>query len=79
LEGSDGKDDHCVTVYGSWLFDSNFDYALPLTKEALDLCCLGEDTQDTFVSVSEARICYYAMDFKKKKPGKKRSKKRKRK
>ena len=77
LKGSDGKDDHCVTVYGSWLFDSNFDYALPLTKEALDLCCSAENTQDKFVSVNEARICQYAMDIKKKKH-KKKNKKRKR-
>ena len=76
LKGSDGKDDHCVTVYGSWLFDSNFDYALPLTKEALDLCCSAENTQDKFVSVNEARICQYAMDIKKKK-SKKKNKKRK--
>src|SRR5689334_8401890 len=30
VKGNNGKDDHCVTLYGKWLFDSNFDYALPL-------------------------------------------------
>ena len=66
--GSDGKEEHCVTVYDKWVFDSNFDFALPLTKESLDLCCSAEDTQDSFVYVKEARLCQYAdvLDLKKK-------------
>ena len=71
LRGSDGKDDHCVTIYGSWLFDSNFDYALPLTKETLDLCCSAEGSNDTFESVGEARICKFFMNVEKKKRKKK--------
>ena len=58
--GSDGKEEHCVTVYNKWAFDSNFDFALPLSKESLDLCCSAEDTQDSFVFVKEARLCRYA-------------------
>ena len=66
--GSDGKEEHCVTVYNKWVFDSNFDFALPLSKESLDLCCSAEDTQDSFVCVKEARLCRYAnvLDSKKK-------------
>ena len=60
LRGSDGKEEHCVTIFDKWVFDSNFDYALPLSKEALDLCCSAEDTHDQFVSVKEARSCHYA-------------------
>ena len=52
----EGKDDHCVTLYGKWLFDSNFDYALPLTKECLDLCCSNEGTNETFLGFRDARI-----------------------
>ena len=55
LRGSDGKEDHCVTLYGPYIFDSNFDHALPLTKEALDLCCSSDESQDTFESFVEAR------------------------
>ena len=60
LRGSDGKEEHCVTIYDKWVFDSNFDFALPLTKEALDLCCSSEETHDLFVTVGEARLCWYA-------------------
>ena len=60
LKGSDGKEQHSVTIYDRWVFDSNFDYALPLSKEALDLCCSAEDTHDQLVSVIEARSCHYA-------------------
>ena len=46
LKGSDGKEDHCVTVFDNWVFDSNFDWALPFSKEALDHCCSSEETQE---------------------------------
>ena len=71
LQGSDGKEDHGVTVCGKWLFDSNFEYALPLCQETLDLCCSTEESKETFVKVVDARICDYinaakiAADFEK--------------
>ena len=55
LKGSDGKDDHCVTLFGKWIFDSNFKNALPLCKDSLDLCCSSDEKKDTFVSVAQAR------------------------
>lgn len=55
LKGSDGKEDPCVTIFGKWIFDSNFDKALPLCQEALDICCSLDEFQDTFESVVEAR------------------------
>ena len=69
LRGSDGKEEHCVTIFDKWVFDSNFEYALPLSRESLDICCSSEDTNDKFVSVAEARLCRYTdvLDFKKKK------------
>ena len=27
---------HCVTIVGKWIFDSNFTFALPLTQDELD-------------------------------------------
>ena len=51
LQGSDGKEDHCVTILGKWIFDSNLKNAIPLTKESLDLCCSSDDSNDHFVKV----------------------------
>ena len=34
---------HCVTVFGKWIFDSNFTFALPPTKENLDYCCINDN------------------------------------
>ena len=39
LQSSNHKTDHAVSIAGKWVFDSNFEYALPLTRESLDLCC----------------------------------------
>src|SRR5688500_13665007 len=57
LRGSDGQEDHCVTVFGKWIFDSNFTNALPLTKESLDLCCSSNDRAEKFVEVVHALSC----------------------
>ena len=29
-----------VTVVGKWIFDSNFTFVIPLTKECLNYCCV---------------------------------------
>ena len=57
LRGSNTKEDHCVTLYGKWIFDSNFSNALPLTKESLDLCCSSDDSKEFFVKVVQALLC----------------------
>ena len=49
LCGSDRKMDHCITVWGKWIFYSNYKNALPLTVESLDLCCSSDESNDTFV------------------------------
>ena len=34
---------HCVTVVGEWIFESNFPFALPLTKYSLDYFCVNDN------------------------------------
>ena len=47
--------DHCITVCGKWIFDSNLKFALPITKASLNYICLGNDTNEiTFVGVLNA-------------------------
>jgi hypothetical protein len=38
IHSSDGKTDHAVTIVGDWIFDSNCERALRLSKESLDIC-----------------------------------------
>ena len=43
---------HCFTVCGKWLFDSNLESALPLTEASLNYICSGNDTVEIkFVGV----------------------------
>ena len=39
LEAEDGDAGHAVTIVGQWIFDSNFETALPLGRTALDFIC----------------------------------------
>ena len=49
------RTDHCITVCGKWIFDSNLESALPLTKALLNSICSGNDTDEiTFVGVLHA-------------------------
>ena len=76
LHGSDGQEDHCVTVYGKLIFDSNFSNALPLTIESLDLCCSSNSRAEKFVEVVHALLCtnyMYLLDMKAKKKRKRKS------
>ena len=44
------RTDHCITVCGKCIFDSNLESALPLTKASLNYMCSGNNTYDiTFV------------------------------
>ena len=36
--------DHCITVCGKWIFDSNYKLTLPLTRAWLNYICSGNDT-----------------------------------
>ena len=49
------RTDHCITVCGKWIFDSNLEFALPLTRALLNYICSGNDTDEIkFVSVLHA-------------------------
>ena len=49
------RTDHCITVCGKWIFDSNLGFALPLTKASLNYICSGNDTDEiTFVGFLHA-------------------------
>ena len=62
LQGSDQKEDQCVTLFGKWIFDSNLKSALPLSKESLDLCC-SSDGNPVFLKVIKALLCTYYMNM----------------
>ena len=47
--------DHCINVCGKWIFESNLEFALPLTKALLNYICSGNDTDEiAFVGVLHA-------------------------
>ena len=49
------RKDHCITIWGKWIFDSNLEFALPLTRDWLNYICSGNDTDEiTFVGVLHA-------------------------
>ena len=49
------RKNHCITVCGKWIFYSNLEFALPLTKALLNYICSGNDTDKiTFVGVFHA-------------------------
>ena len=51
------RNDHCITVFGKWIFDSNLEFALPLTIAWLNYICSGNETDEiTFVGVLHAII-----------------------
>ena len=46
------RTDHYINVCGKWIFDSNLEFALPLTKASLNYICPGNDTDEIiFVGV----------------------------
>ena len=47
--------DQCNTASGKWIFDSNLEFTLPLTKDLLNYICSVNDTDEiTFVGVLNA-------------------------
>ena len=49
------RTDHSITVCGKWIFDSNLEFALPLTSACLNYICSGKDTDEiTCVGVLDA-------------------------
>ena len=52
IELSDGKTDHAITIVGDWIFDSNCERALRLSRELLDICSSSITRNSTFVKVT---------------------------
>jgi hypothetical protein len=52
IQSSDHKTDHAISIAGKWIFDSNFERALPLSKESLDLCCSSDSKKCTFEGIT---------------------------
>jgi len=50
VQGSDGKEDHCVAISNKWIFDSNFKNALPRSQESLNMCCSSDEEKSRFVT-----------------------------
>ena len=49
------RTDHCIAVFGKYIFDSNFEVALPLTLESLKYICHGNFTdKNKFIGVLHA-------------------------
>ena len=60
LMDSLGNVNHAISVVGSWIFDSNYERALVLNKESLDMICapsIGEEQAAIFEKV------YYAVRY----------------
>ena len=43
--GRYSNSNHLVAMTNEWIFDSNFKYVLPLSKENLDKCCKSDITE----------------------------------
>ena len=51
------RTDNCINICGKWMFYSNLEFSLPLTKDLLNYICSGNDTDEiTFVGVLHAII-----------------------
>ena len=49
------RKNHCISVCSKWIFDSNLESALLLTKASLNYICSGNDTDEIkFVGVLNA-------------------------
>ena len=61
LTGEDGATNHAVTVVGEWVFDSNLECAIPLSRSSLDWCCSSPHVDVKWRSVHKALkcICYH--------------------
>ena len=45
--GTDGVANHAIAIYNRWIFDANEEYALPLSKDALNYCVsTAEETHE---------------------------------
>ena len=50
LVSDDGCTDHCVTIFGDYIFDSNEEYVLHRDINSLNRCCSSNENNFEFVS-----------------------------
>ena len=49
------RNDHCITVFGKWIFYSNLKVALPLTQNSLNyICCVSDTDENILIGVLHA-------------------------
>lgn len=53
IKGKDGKEDHCICIYNHWIFDSNFEKALLLSIDSLNVCCSSLNETTSFDGCAE--------------------------
>ena len=56
IRSSDGKTDHAICIAGGWIFDSNFERALPLTEESLNFCSSSDERSTKFVECTRGHL-----------------------
>ena len=52
-----GNVDHAISIVGYWLFDSNYDKALYLTQESLDLICSPYFGEEQVADIRSVFLC----------------------
>ena len=69
LMDSLGNLNHAISVFGNWIFESNYEKALVLNRASLDMICapsFGEEQADKFESIFTAvRYIYSTAQLKK--------------
>ena len=64
-----GNVNHAISVFGSWIFDSNYERALVLNRASLDIICapsVGEEQEAMFEKVYySVRYIYIGAQLKK--------------
>jgi hypothetical protein len=56
MKDSSGSCQHAVTIFRKWIYDSNEPFALPLSKESLDLCTWS--INDGMVEDTSMFVCF---------------------
>ena len=53
---SDNEMDHTIYIFDNWIFKSNFEKALPLSQESLDICASSSDQKTKFTNVTRGHL-----------------------
>ena len=56
VRSSDNKTDHAICIVENWIFDSNFEKALELKQESLDICCSSIDRNTGFTKATKGIV-----------------------